>query len=97
MTASLIVFVKVMKELPTTLNLRPLGVETLATHVYQYASSEQLAPASPAALLIVFVGVWQVLFINHMLSKKSYSILLQLCKISLNLQSRFIRKISVLF
>ncbi len=57
MTASLIVFVEVMKELPTTLILRPFGVETLATHVHQYASSEQLAPASPAALLIVFVGV----------------------------------------
>ncbi|MEL0328866.1 MAG: iron ABC transporter permease, partial [Deltaproteobacteria bacterium] len=50
--------------------LRPFGVETLATHVYQYASSEQLAPASPAALLIVFVGVWPVLLINHMFSKK---------------------------
>ena len=35
MTASLILFVVVMKELPTTLNLRPFGVETLATHVYQ--------------------------------------------------------------
>ena len=57
MTASLIVFVEVMKELPTTLILSTFGVETLATHVYQYASSEQLAPASPAALLIVFVGV----------------------------------------
>ena len=52
MTASLIVFVELMKELPTTLNLRPFGVETLATHVYQYASSEQLAPTSPATLLI---------------------------------------------
>ena len=70
MTASLIVFVEVMKELPTTLILRPFGVETLATHVYQYASSEQLAPTSPAALLIVFVGVWPVLLINHMFSKK---------------------------
>ena len=70
MTASLILFVEVMKELPTTLILRPFGVETLATHVYQYDSSEQLAPASPAALLIVFVGVWPVLLINHMFSKK---------------------------
>ena len=39
MTASLIVFVEVMKELPATLILRPFGVETSATHVYQYASS----------------------------------------------------------
>ena len=70
MTASLIVFVEVMKELPATLILRPFGVETLATHVYQYASSGQLAPASLAALLIVFVRVWPMLLINHMFSKK---------------------------
>ena len=69
MTASLIVFVEAMKELPETLILRPFLVETLATQVYQYASSEQLAPASPAALLIVFVRVWPVLLINHMFSK----------------------------
>ncbi|MEK9763133.1 MAG: iron ABC transporter permease, partial [Deltaproteobacteria bacterium] len=69
MTASLIVFVEVMKELPATLILRPFGVETLATHVYQYASSEQLAAASPAALLIVLVGVWPVLVINRVFSK----------------------------
>ena len=70
MIASLIVFVEVMKGLPAKLILRPFGVETSATHVYQYYSSEQLAPASPAALLIVFVGVWPVLLINHMFSKK---------------------------
>ncbi len=57
MTASLIVFVEVMKELPATLVLKPFVVETLATNVYQFASGEQLAPASPATLLIVFVGV----------------------------------------
>ena len=69
MTASLIVFAKVMKELPAKLILRPFGVETSATHVYQYSSSEQLAPASTAALLIVFVGVWPVLLINYKFSK----------------------------
>ena len=45
MTASLIVFVEVMKDFPATLILRQFGMETLVTHVYQYASSEQLAPA----------------------------------------------------
>ena len=69
MTASLILFVEVMKELPTTLNLRPLGVETLATHVYQCASSEQLAPTSTVTLMIVFFWVWPVLLMNHMFSK----------------------------
>ena len=96
MTESLIVFVEVMKVLPATLILRPFGVDTLATYFYQYAPSEQLAQASQAALLIVFVGVWPVLLINHMFSKNYNRILLQFCKISLNLQSSFIRKVSVL-
>ena len=59
MTASLIVFVELMQELPTTLNLRPFGMETLATQIYQYASSEQLAPTSPATLLMSLFGFGQ--------------------------------------
>ena len=43
MTASLIVFVEVMKELPATLILRPFGVETLATYFYQYAETKAKA------------------------------------------------------
>lgn len=65
LTAVLIVFVDVMKELPATLILRPFGLETLATHVYQHASSEQLSPAAPAALLIVLVGIWPVLMLSR--------------------------------
>ena len=69
MTASLIVFVELMKELPTTLNLRPFGVETLATHVYQYALSEQLAPTSPATLLISLFEFGQCYDYSHVLKK----------------------------
>ena len=38
LTAVLLVFVDCMKELPATLLLRPFNFETLATHVYQFAS-----------------------------------------------------------
>ena len=36
--AVIVVFVDCLKELPATLLLRPLNVETLATSIYQYAS-----------------------------------------------------------
>lgn len=56
-TASIMVFVDTLKELPATLILRPFEVETLATRVYRYAADERLAEASTAALVIVIVSV----------------------------------------
>ncbi|CAM5768098.1 ABC transporter permease [Bosea minatitlanensis] len=56
-TAGLLVFVDVLKELPATLLLRPLGVETLATTVYGHASRGVFEEGAPAALLIVLAGL----------------------------------------
>jgi len=56
-TAALLVFVEVMKELPATLLLRPLGFETLATAVYAAASREAFEDGALAALTIVAVGL----------------------------------------
>jgi iron(III) transport system permease protein len=55
--ASLLVFVDCMKELPATLLLRPLGVETLATHLYGEAVRGTYEEAAIAALLIVAAGL----------------------------------------
>ena len=57
LTALLIVFVDVMKELPATLILRPFNFNTLAVRAYELASDERLADSSTAALMIVAVGV----------------------------------------
>lgn len=59
-TAALLVFVDCMKELPATLLLRPLGVETLATHLYGEAARGTYEDAAIAALLIVVVGLLPV-------------------------------------
>ena len=56
-TAAMLIFVDAVKELPATLILRPFNFSTLATHVYDYASREQLAEAAPAALAIIAVGL----------------------------------------
>ena len=63
-SALLLVFIDVMKELPATLILRPFNFETLATRVYRLASDERLAEASTAALVIVLVGVVPVVLLN---------------------------------
>lgn len=65
LTAVLVVFVDCMKELPTTLVLRPFNFDTLAIHVYQYASDERLPEASLAALLIVLVGIIPVILLSR--------------------------------
>jgi iron(III) transport system permease protein len=60
-TAAILVFVDCMKELPATLLLRPLGFETLATHLYGEAVRGTYEDAAIAALLIVAVGLLPVI------------------------------------
>jgi iron(III) transport system permease protein len=62
----LLVFVDCMKELPATLLLRPLGFETLATHLYGEAVRGTYEDAAIAALLIVAVGLVPVLVLVRM-------------------------------
>ena len=71
LTATILAFVEIIKELPITLLLRPFNFETLATYVYQYANDEMLGRASGPALLIVFIGLIPILFINNVMNKKT--------------------------
>ncbi|MBM3529725.1 MAG: iron ABC transporter permease [Alphaproteobacteria bacterium] len=59
--AALLVFVDCLKELPATLLLRPLNVETLSTYIYQFATRGDFEEGSLAALLIVLVGIVPVI------------------------------------
>lgn len=65
LTALLIVFVDVMKELPATLILRPFDFNTLAVRAFELASDERLADSSTAALMIVAVGVLPTILLNR--------------------------------
>ncbi len=62
-TGALLVFVDCMKELPATLLLRPIGFETLATHLYGEAVRGTYEDAAIAALLIVLAGLVPVLLL----------------------------------
>lgn len=64
--AAALVFVECMKELPLTLLLRPLNVETLATHVFAEASRGTYEEGAIAALAIVIVGLVPVILLSHL-------------------------------
>lgn len=68
-TALLLVFVDVLKELPATLILRPFNFNTLAVRAYELASDERLADSSTAALAIVVAGLIPVILLSRSLSK----------------------------
>ncbi len=56
-SASILAFVDVLKELPLTLILRPFNFDTLATRVYTYAGDEMIHEASVYSLMIIAVSV----------------------------------------
>ena len=65
LTALLLVFVDVLKELPATLILRPFNFNTLAVRAYELASDEMLAESSLAALAIVLAGLVPVILLSR--------------------------------
>ncbi len=69
LTAAMLVFVDVMKELPATLILRPFDFDTLAIRVYQLASDERLAEAANASVAIVAVGILPVILLSRAIAR----------------------------
>ena len=69
LTALLLVFVDVLKELPATLILRPFNFNTLAVRAYELASDERLADAAPAALAIVAAGIFPVILLSRSITR----------------------------
>jgi iron(III) transport system permease protein len=63
--AVIIVFVDCLKELPATLLLRPLNVETLATSIYQFASRGSFEEGALAALLIIAASIGPVAWLTR--------------------------------
>lgn len=71
LTAGLLVFVDVMKELPATLALRPFNFDTLAVAAYQFAKDERLADAAVPSLVIALVGLLPLIFVSRQIIKSS--------------------------
>lgn len=66
-TASLLVFIESLKELPATIMLRPFNFNTLSTMVYESASRSRVQDAALPALVIIAAGLVPVILVSHSL------------------------------
>ena len=71
LTAAIVAFVEVLKELPATLLIRPFNFDTLAVGVYRFASDERLAEAAVGALAIVAASLVPVVLLSRAISTSS--------------------------
>ncbi|MHA7852074.1 ABC transporter permease [Roseovarius sp.] len=69
LTALLIVFVDVMKELPATLILHPFNFQTLAVQAHRLASDERLSEAAVPSLVLVAFGLIPVALLCRTLGR----------------------------
>ena len=69
LTAGLIVFVDVMKELPATLIMRPFNFDTLAVQAHRLASDERLDGAAVPSLVIAAIGLIPVILLCRRISR----------------------------
>ena len=67
LSAGMLVFLDVLKELPLTLILRPFNFDTLATRAFELASDEEVASSANAALIIAAIGTGPVLLLNRLM------------------------------
>lgn len=61
-SAFLLVFVDILKELPLTLILRPFNFNTLATKSFEYANDEMIHEASIASIIIIIISAVSIYF-----------------------------------
>jgi iron(III) transport system permease protein len=71
LTAAIVAFVEVLKELPATLLIRPFNFDTLAVGVYRFASDERLAEAAVGAIVIVAASLLPVILLSRAIATSS--------------------------
>ena len=64
MSAFILVFIDIMKELPLTLFLQPFNFSTLATQAFKYVSDEKIHEAALASIVIVLMS-GLLIFVSH--------------------------------
>lgn len=62
-SAMILTFVDVIKELPLTMLLRPFNFDTLSTIVYQYANDENIHQSSIYSLIIIVISIVSLLML----------------------------------
>ncbi len=69
LTAALLVFVDVMKELPMTFAMRPFNFDTLAVEAYNLTKDERLAEAAVPSLVIVAIGLVPLIVLSRQIAR----------------------------
>jgi len=69
LTAALLVFVDVMKELPMTFAMRPFNFDTLAVEAYNLTKDERLAEAAIPSLVIVAIGLVPLIVLSRQIAR----------------------------
>jgi iron(III) transport system permease protein len=71
LSAFILVFIDILKELPLTLIMKPYNVNTLAVKAYEYASDEMVSSAALPSLLIILTALIPAIFLNKLLLKNA--------------------------
>lgn len=71
LSAFILVFIDVLKELPLTLIMKPYDVNTLAVKAFEYASDEMVSSAALPSLLIILTALIPAIFLNKLLLKNA--------------------------
>jgi|TARA_B100000780_G_scaffold163144_1_gene114070 iron(III) transport system permease protein len=69
-TAFIVTFIDLMKELPITLILRPFNFDTLATQTYEFAVEEMIPLSSVYSLMIILIGSILLMFLKNVINKQ---------------------------
>lgn len=68
-SASLLIFVEVMKEMPITLMTRPFGWDTLSVRIFEMTSEGQWEQAALPAVALIFAGLIPIIFLTRQSEK----------------------------
>ncbi len=69
-TAFIVTFIDLMKELPITLILRPFNFDTLATQTYEFAVEEMIPLSSIYSLTVILIGSVLLLILKNIINKQ---------------------------
>ena len=70
LSAFIVAFIDILKELPITLILSPFNFDTLATQTYEFAVEEMLPLSSIYSLIIIILGSLMLLILKSFIDKE---------------------------
>jgi len=70
-SSMIMLLLEIMKEMPMTLMLRPFGVNTLATKIYELTSEGEWERASISAALLILLGALTIFLSEYYQTKKN--------------------------